>query len=129
MPIFRPNMPEGAILLLKTLGDEFSRQQPRSILELNLDVHAGRQVEPHQSVHGSRARLLYVDQPSVSADLKLLLRVLVDVRRADDAEFANVSRQWYRARDRRSCPLRSLHDLARRPLNYTIIQGSELYEG
>src|SRR3990172_1772085 len=117
MPIFRPNMPERAIPLLKTLGDEFGRQQPRSILELNLDVHAGRQVESHQSVHGSRARLLYVDQSSVSANLKLLLRVLVDVRRADDAEFANLGRQWYRARDRRSCPLRRLHDLARGLIN------------
>src|SRR3990172_10337200 len=123
MPIFRPNMPERAIPLLKTLGDELGRKQARSILELNLDAHAGREVESHQSVHGSRARLLYVDQSSVSANLKLLLRVLVDVRRADDAEFANLGRQWHRPRDRCPRPLRCLHDLARGLIDQPMIEG------
>src|SRR5262245_32227853 len=50
---------------------------------LDFDVDARRQVELHQRVDGLRRRLEDVDQPLVRADLELLARLLVDVRRAE----------------------------------------------
>src|SRR5260370_41425881 len=49
---------------------------------LNLDVNAGRQIELHQRVDGLLRRLEDVDEPLVGADLELLPRFLVHVRRA-----------------------------------------------
>src|SRR5512133_759001 len=55
------------------------------ISELDLDVDAGRQVEPHQRVDRLRGRRVDVDQPLVRAHLEVLPRVLVLERRADHA--------------------------------------------
>src|SRR5262249_31215559 len=53
--------------------------------ELDLDVDAGRQVQPHQRVDGLRRGIDDVDQALVRAHLEVLARVLVLVRRPDDA--------------------------------------------
>ena len=55
-------------------------------LELDLDVHAGGQVELHQRVHGLRGGVDDVEHALVRADFELLARLLVDVRRAVDGE-------------------------------------------
>src|SRR3712207_9501914 len=53
--------------------------------ELDLDVHAGRQVvEPLERVDRLGRGLVDVDQPLVRPDLEVLLRVLVLERRAHD---------------------------------------------
>src|SRR5690606_31540131 len=54
-------------------------------LELDLDVDAGRKVEPHERVDRLGRRIDDVDQPLVRAHLEVLAAVLVLVRRADDA--------------------------------------------
>src|SRR5690606_33410277 len=54
---------------------EHDRADP---LQLDFDVHPGRQVQAHQRPNGCVARLEHVDQPLVRSDLKLLLRILVD---------------------------------------------------
>src|SRR5512145_1556859 len=48
---------------------------------LDLHVHAGRKIQLHQRVDGLRRRLEDVDQSFVRAQLELLARFLVDVRR------------------------------------------------
>src|SRR2546428_7993218 len=55
-------------------------------LELDLDVHAGGEVELHQRVHGLWRGIDDVEQPLVRAHLELLARGLVDVRRAGPEE-------------------------------------------
>src|SRR6266542_5086206 len=57
----------------------------RSPSQLDLDVDAGRKVEPHQRVDGLRCRRVDVDQPFVRAHLEVLARVLVLERRPDHA--------------------------------------------
>ncbi len=56
-------------------------------LELDLDVDAGGELEAHERVHRLRGRVEDVDQALVRAGLKLLPRVLVDVRGADHARL------------------------------------------
>ena len=67
---------------------------------LDLDVHAGRQVELHQRVDRLRRGLEDVDQPLVRADLELLARLLVDVRRAQDGLLVASRSAAESARDR-----------------------------
>src|SRR5262249_9507024 len=59
---------------------------------LNLDVHACRQVELHQRGQGLLRRLEDVEQPLVGADLELLARLLVHVRRAQHAVLVDLRR-------------------------------------
>src|SRR5439155_4559654 len=61
-------------------GGEGSRKDGAEGLELNLDIDAGRQLQPHERVHRLRGRVQDVDQALVRADLERLARVLVDVR-------------------------------------------------
>src|SRR5678815_611767 len=55
---------------------------------LDLHVDTSRQIELHQRVHRLRGRLEDVDQPLVRADLELLARLLVHVRRAQHGPLA-----------------------------------------
>src|SRR5688500_11932496 len=50
------------------------------LLDLDLDVHAGRQLEALQRVHGLRRRLEDVEQALVDPHLEVLAAVLVLVR-------------------------------------------------
>src|SRR5215203_2968602 len=69
MPNFRPKMPSIAT-------------PPLLPERLDLDVDASRQLQLHQRVDRLTGGLEDVEQPLVSADLELLPRLLVDVRRA-----------------------------------------------
>ena len=48
--------------------------------ELDFDIHASGQIELHQRVHGGGVGLHDIEQPLISANFKLLTRLLVDVR-------------------------------------------------
>jgi len=48
----------------------------------NLDVHTCRQIQLHQRIDRLRRRIENVHQAFVRSDLKLLTRLLIDVRRA-----------------------------------------------
>ena len=49
--------------------------------KLDLDVHAGRQVELHQRVHGLRGGVDDVEQTLMRPDFELFAAFLVDMRR------------------------------------------------
>src|SRR6266478_4528090 len=97
---------------------------PRSS-ELNLDVHAGGEVELHQGVHGLWRRIDDVEHTLVRADLELLARLLVDMRRAQHGEFLDLGRQWDRAPHPRPGPFRRIHDLAGRLIEHPVIVGPQ----
>src|SRR5436305_12423962 len=75
MPSFFPRMP--SITAPRRL-----RSMSLLAEGLDLDVHTGRQLELHQGVHRLAGGLEDVEEPLVGADLELLPRLLVDVRRA-----------------------------------------------
>ena len=56
-------------------------------LNLDLDINAGGQIEPHQHIDGLGIRVHDIDQPVVSPDLKVFLGILVNERPAPDGEF------------------------------------------
>src|SRR5262245_12983911 len=94
-------------------------RRPRRLLVLlaeRLDLHVdpGRQIELHERVDGLRGRLEDVDQALVGADLELLARLLVDVRRAVHGPLVLLGRQRNRARQPGAGALGRVHDLGRR---------------
>src|ERR1700728_2960768 len=56
------------------------------VLDLDLNVHAGGEVELHQRVHRLRSRFHDVQQAAVGPNLELLAAFLVDVGGAVDGE-------------------------------------------
>src|SRR5260221_4533048 len=62
-------------------------------LELDLDVHAGRQIQARQRLDRLGRWLDDVDQPLVRANLKLFPRVLVDERAAIHRILGDMRRQ------------------------------------
>src|SRR5271163_4109169 len=74
----------------------FSFQSIRSasaLLELDIDVDARGQVELAQRVDSLLGRLEDVEQTFMRSNLKMLARLLVDVRRAIDGEALYPGRQ------------------------------------
>lgn len=57
---------------LQTKPQDWSTAEPGRRLDLDLDVHASWQIEPHQGLNRLCARFEHVNQTSVSADLKLI---------------------------------------------------------
>src|SRR5687767_4345009 len=102
MPSFRPTMP-------------FMSS------ELDLDVDAGRKIEPHQGVDRFRGRAVDVDQALVRAHLEVLARVLVLERTADHAVDVLLGGQRHGAGDRGPGALRRLDDRLRRPVELRVV--------
>src|SRR3954470_5905322 len=92
---------------------------------LDLHIDAGRQIELHQRVDGLRRRLEDVDQPLVGANLELLARLLVDVRRAQHGPLVLRRRQRDRAGQPRAGALGGLDDLGRRLIEHPVVVGLE----
>src|SRR2546421_4030657 len=93
--------------------------------ELDLDVDAGRQVETHERVDGLRRGVEDVDEALVRTHLEVLARVLVLVRRLDDAVHVLLSGQRHRARDLRTSAGHRLDDLLRRGVDDLVVVGLE----
>src|SRR5579859_5039292 len=89
--------------------------------ELDLDVDAGGKVEAHQRVHRLRRRVDDVDQPLVRPHLEVLARVLVLVRRADDAVHVLLGRQRHRAGHPRAGTRHGVDDLPRRAVDDLVV--------
>src|SRR5246127_1286316 len=89
--------------------------------ELDLDVDASRKVEPHQRVDSLRRRVDDVDQPLVRAHLEVLARVLVLVRRADDAVHVLLGRQRHGTGDARAGTGHRVDDLPRRAVDDLVV--------
>src|SRR3954468_3056994 len=88
---------------------------------LDLDVHAGGQVELHHTGPRLRRRLEDVDQPLVRADLELLTRFLVDVRRTQHGPLVLRRRQRDRSREPRPGALRGVDDFGRRLIEHAVV--------
>src|SRR5580693_1497169 len=93
--------------------------------ELDLDVDAGGEVELHQSVDGLRRRIDNVEHAFMGADLELLARLLVDMRRAQDGEFLDLGRQRDWAAHPRPGPLCRVDDLAGRLVEHAMVVGPQ----
>src|SRR6266481_8374300 len=90
---------------------------------LNLHVHARRQIKFHQCIDCLLRRLKNIQQPLVGADLKLLPRFLIHVRRPQHAVLVLHRGQRYRTRDLRAGAFCGLHDLARRLIQNAVVVG------
>src|SRR5206468_8096319 len=95
------------------------------LLELDLDVDAGRKVQLHEGVDRFLRWVVDVDEALVRPDLELLTRVLVDERAADHRELLDARRQRDRTRDRRPGPLRGLDDLRGGLIDQLVVVGLE----
>src|ERR1700731_2538158 len=94
-------------------------------LLLDVDVDAGRQIDAHQRVNGLRCRIEDVDQSLVGAHFEMLPRVLVFMRRANDAIHVLLSGQWYRTHHAGAGSDNRLDDFARRGVNGLVVVGLE----
>src|SRR5581483_7380656 len=112
MPIFWPRMPRLDAIALR-------------LLDLDLDVDAGRQVEPLEGVDGLRRRLEDVEQPLVDPHLEVLARVLVDVGGADHAVTVDLGGERDGAPDTGLRADDRLDDLLRRLVDDLVIVGLE----
>src|SRR5262249_7525918 len=72
-----------------------------------------------------RRRVDDVEHALVGADLELLARLLVDVRRAQHRELLDLGRQRDRPADARTRALRRIDDLARRLCGHAVNERSE----
>src|SRR5262245_57132528 len=92
-----------------------------SVLELDLDVHAGREIQPHQGVDRLRGRLVDVDQALVRAHLEVLTGVLVLERASDHRVDVLLGGQRNGTGYGRAAPLRRVDDLHRRPVELVVV--------
>src|SRR5260221_7490585 len=90
-------------------------------LELDLDTDAGGEIELHQRVHRLRRRIDDVEHALMGPDLKLLARLLVDVRRTQNGEFLDLGRQRDRTAYARAGTLGRADDLAGRLVEHAMI--------
>src|SRR3972149_9774193 len=72
------------------------------VLQLDLDIHAARQLQPHERVYRLGSRLHDVDEPLVGPDFELLAGILVDVRALQDRELVDGRGERHRSGHR--CP-------------------------
>src|SRR6188768_1965318 len=93
--------------------------------ELDLDVDARREVEPHEAVHRLRGRVEDVDQPLVRTHLEVLARVLVLVRRTNDAVHVLLGGQRHRADHPGTRTRHRFDDLACRRVDRLMVIGLE----
>src|SRR5579862_2015838 len=108
MPSFLPINPNA--MVARALGSPWFRCS----LELDFDVDAGREVELAECVDRLLRRIENVEQPLVGADLELLARFLVDVRRAVHGETLDARRQRNRSSHAAARAPHRLDDLAHR---------------
>src|SRR5262249_22663626 len=84
-----------------------------------------RELQLHQGVDRLAGRLEDVQEPLVRADLELLARLLVDVRRAVDRVPRDVGRQRDRSHHARAGAARGVHDLVRRRVQDAVVERLE----
>src|SRR5438270_8812027 len=94
-------------------------------LALDLDAHARREREPLQRVDDARVEVEDVDHALVRAHLELLAGILVDERRPDHRELADLSRQRDGAGSARVRAAGGVDDLVRRLVQDPMVVGLE----
>src|SRR5262249_5648908 len=93
--------------------------------ELDLDIHAGSEIELHQRIDRLRRRIDNVEQAFMGTHLKLLTALLVDVRRAVDGKLLDAGRQRNRPAHLCARAFGRCHDLAGRRVKNAVIEGLE----
>src|SRR5690606_31248094 len=86
------------------------------------DIHASWQIQLHQSVNGFIGWINDVHQTHMSADLELVTRSLVDMRRTQDVITLNTGWQWNRTLDNSAGTLGGVNDFECRLVDQTIIE-------
>src|SRR5437868_10279957 len=89
--------------------------------ELDLDVDAGGEVEPHERVDRLRGRRVDVDQALVRAHLEVLPRVLVLERGPDDAVDVLLGGKGHGTGDGGAGALSRVHDVLRRLVHLLVV--------
>src|ERR1700722_10968876 len=97
--------------------------RPSGRLDLDLDVHAGREVEPLERIDRLGRVLDDVDEALVDPHLEMLAGALVLVRRPDHRVAVLVGRQRHRPEDLGLRPEDRLHDLLRRLVKDLVVVG------
>src|SRR5271167_813074 len=92
-------------------------------LNLDGDVHAGREIELLQFIHGLGGRVENVNQPLVGALLESFLRFLVAMRRALDGEALDAGGKRDGPGDARAGAFDGVGDFARRLVYYALVVG------
>src|ERR1700682_3979089 len=82
-------------------GELASATEDSDLLDLDLDVDTGGEVEALERLHRLGGRLDDVDEALVDAHLEVLAGVLVDVGAADDAVAVDLGGQRHGATDLR----------------------------
>src|SRR6266487_6807164 len=95
------------------------------LLDLDLDVDAGGEIEALERLDGLRRGLDDVDEPLVDAHLEVLARVLVDMRRPDQAVAADLGRERHGTVDLGLGAHHRLDDLLRRLVDDLVVVGLE----
>ena len=93
------------------------------VLNLDLDVHAGGEIELHQRVHRLRGRLHDVEQAEMGPHLELLAALLIDVRGAVDREPLDMSRQRDRSANPSTRTASRVDDLLSAVVQHAVIIG------
>src|SRR5450755_2953425 len=70
---------------------QYTQQVPS--VQLDLDVYAGRKIKLHERIHRLVGGVQYVHQPLVRAQLKLIARVLIAMRRHEERKALHLGRQ------------------------------------
>src|SRR5699024_3353713 len=85
-------------------------------------VHAGRQVELHQSVNSLVCRIDDVHQSLMSSDFKLIAAGLVDVRAAKNIEALDACGQRDRTSDNSTGSLAGINNFKSRLIDQFVIK-------
>src|SRR5439155_23740785 len=88
---------------------------------LDLHIHSSGEIKLHQRIHGLRRRIEDVQQTLVRADLELLSRFLVHVRRTQHRVLVLHRGQRNRTSDLSASALRRGHNLRCRLIEHAII--------
>ncbi len=92
-------------------------------INFDLDIHAGREVELHQRVHGLRGRINDVEKTLVRPDFPLVARLFVDVRTTENRELLDLVWQWDGPTNGCTGPFGRVHDFLRAGIQYAVIEG------
>ncbi len=90
--------------------------------DLNGDIHAGRQIELAQLIHGLGSGFENVEKSFVRANLKLIHRLFVDMRGTVHSEFLDAGREWNGSRYFGSCSFCSLDNFESRDVQKSEIE-------
>src|SRR5271155_3713125 len=123
----RRSIPEIALVSIFGCASRAGPPRPRQIgaqrlIQLDLDVHARRQFQLHERIHGLVRGVQNVHQALVRADFELVARVLVAMRRGQYRKALHFDGQRHRTLDGRAGALRGIDNFTRRLIDQAMIE-------